>query len=154
MFGQHGVVSVRKTPDIFFVTVPYSIRPEPDKNATKLLTTPKPLILGEAYGDYLRNRGSRNSVCSTRLLRTATRSIVFRLSFKRMLAPTLPLIRLFPAIPGARDSPQRSNFYRPFVSFTAVEGPAVEDDGRLWPFDPKDEAVASFDSSGLFRAFS
>ena len=59
----------------------------------------------------------------------------------------------FSAVPSYRDPPQHYDSEHPCVLFTAAEAPAADKEGMLWPFDPKDEPVASFDSNVLFRAF-
>ena len=57
------------------------------------------------------------------------------------------------AVLSARDPPLDCDSEGPCVSITAAEAPAANEKEGFWPFGPKDEPVASFDSSGLFGAF-
>ena len=61
-----------------------------------------------------------------------------------------------PAVLTASDPPLGSNIKEQGISFAAVEVPTREDlskEQSFWPSGPTGEAVASFDTSGLFSGF-
>ena len=60
------------------------------------------------------------------------------------------------AVLTGSDPPPGSNIEEQGISFAAVEGPAREEPPKkqsFWPLDRTGEAVASFDTSGLFSVF-
>ena len=62
----------------------------------------------------------------------------------------------YPAVLTASDPPPGSNIEKQGISFAAVKVPAREDPPKeqsFGPFGPTGEAVASFDTSGLFSGF-
>ena len=62
----------------------------------------------------------------------------------------------YPAILTASDPPPGSNIEEQGISFAAVEVPTRDEPSKeesFWPFGPTGEAVASFDTSGLFSGF-
>ena len=62
----------------------------------------------------------------------------------------------YPAVLTASDPPPGSNIEEQGISFAAVEVSAREEplkEQSFWPFGPTGEAVASFDTSGLFSGF-
>ena len=62
----------------------------------------------------------------------------------------------YPAVLTASDTPLGSNIEEQDISFAAVEVPTRDEPSKeesVWPFDPTGEAVASFDTSGLFSGF-
>ena len=62
----------------------------------------------------------------------------------------------YPAVLTASVSPPGSNIEEQGISFAAVEVPAREEPPKeqsFWSFGPTGEAVASFDTSGLFSGF-
>ena len=62
----------------------------------------------------------------------------------------------YPAVLTASDPPAGSNIDEQGISFAAVEVMAREElskEQSFWPFGPTGEAVASFDTSGLFSGF-
>ena len=61
-----------------------------------------------------------------------------------------------PAVLTASDSPPGSNIEEQGISFAAVEVPIRDEPSKeesFWPFSPTGEAVASFDTSGVFSGF-
>ena len=62
----------------------------------------------------------------------------------------------YPAVLTASDPPLGSNIKEQGISFAAVEVPTREElskEQSFWPSGPTGEAVASFDTSGLFSGF-
>ena len=62
----------------------------------------------------------------------------------------------YPAVLTASDASLGSNIKEQDISFAAVEVPTREERSKeqsLWPSGPTGEAVASFDTSGLFSGF-
>ena len=62
----------------------------------------------------------------------------------------------YPAVLTANDPPPGSNIEEQGISFAAVEVPTWEELSReqsFWPSGPTGNAVASFDTSGLFSGF-
>ena len=62
----------------------------------------------------------------------------------------------YPAVLTVSDPPLGSNIKEQRISFAAVEVPTREElskEQSFWPSGPTDEAVASFDTSGLFSGF-
>ena len=62
----------------------------------------------------------------------------------------------YPAVLTASDPPLGSNIKEQGISFAAIEVPTGEELSReqsFWPSGPTGEAVASFDTSGLFSGF-
>ena len=62
----------------------------------------------------------------------------------------------YPAVLTESDPPLGSNIKEQGISFAAVEGPTREElskEQSFWPSGPTGEAVASFDTSGLFSGF-
>ena len=62
----------------------------------------------------------------------------------------------YPTVLTASDPPPESNIEEQGISFAAVEVPAREGPQKeqsFWPFGPTGEAVASFETSGLFSGF-
>ena len=62
----------------------------------------------------------------------------------------------YPAVLTASDPPPGSNVKEQGISFAAVEVPTREEPSKeksFWSFGPTGEAVASFDTSGLFSGF-
>ena len=62
----------------------------------------------------------------------------------------------YPAVLTASDPPLGSNIKEQGISFAAVEMPTREElskEQSFWPSGPTGEAVASFDTSGLFSGF-
>ena len=62
----------------------------------------------------------------------------------------------YPAVLTASDPPLGSNIKEQGISFAAVEVPTREElskEQSFWASGPTDEAVASFDTSGLFSGF-
>ena len=62
----------------------------------------------------------------------------------------------YPAVLTTSDPPLKSNIKEQGISFAVVEVPTREGPSKeqsFWPSGPTGEAVASFDTSGLFRGF-
>ena len=62
----------------------------------------------------------------------------------------------YSAVLTASDPPPRSNIKEQGISFAAVDVPTREEPSKeqsFWPSGPTGEAVASFDTSGLFSGF-
>ena len=62
----------------------------------------------------------------------------------------------YPAVLTASDPPLGCNIEEKSISFAAVEVPTRDEPSKeesFWPFGPTGEAVASFDTSGLFSDF-
>ena len=62
----------------------------------------------------------------------------------------------YPAVLTASDLPPGSNIEEQGVSFAAVEVRTRDEPSKeesFWPFGPTGEAVASFDTSGVFSGF-
>ena len=62
----------------------------------------------------------------------------------------------YPAVLTASDPPSGSNVKEQRISFAAVEVPTREEPSKeqsFWPYGFTGEAVASFDTSGLFSGF-
>ena len=62
----------------------------------------------------------------------------------------------YPAVLTASDPPPGSNIKEQGISFAAVEMSTREEPSKeqsFWPSGPTGEAVASFDTSGLFSGF-
>ena len=62
----------------------------------------------------------------------------------------------YPAVLTVSDPPLGSNIKEQGISFAAIEGPTREElskEQSFWPSGPTGDAVASFDTSGLFSGF-
>ena len=62
----------------------------------------------------------------------------------------------YPAVLTASDPPPGSNIEEQGISFAAVEVPTRDEPSKeeiFWPFGPTGEAVASFNTSGVFSGF-